>query len=195
MLYISANQSVCPPVPPTGPTTLAFASHCQLEDTMDRPVAGNVNFCPEGIARNVNGLQYISAVTKHELLHALGFSSSLFPFWHDSSGSPRTAREGNRVPTVAGTSTVRTLTYTRWQTRNGVVRHNVMALVTPAVRVNLCVCVFVCVHFALVCLLAVFCFRLPPKGILDVTLCWVWSSKTKEGVVLQWTTGKSGFLE
>ena len=145
VLYISANQTTCPPVPPTGPTTVAFATHCQLEESIDRPVAGNINFCPEGFARNVNGLQYISAVTKHEFLHALGFSSSLFPFWHDSSGNPRTRRQGNQLPTVAGTDTVRNLTYTQWQTRNGIVQHNVMALVTPAVVVRLCVCVCVCV--------------------------------------------------
>ena len=167
ILYISANQSACPPVPPTGPTTVAFASHCQLESSIERPVAGNVNFCPEGIARNVNGLQYISSVTKHELLHALGFSSSLFPYWHDSNGNPRTARESNQMPTAAGTSTIRRLTL-QWATRSGVVQHNVMALVTPAVRVTLTVSLGCGVY-------TLRYFRMLLEGILDATLWQVWS--------------------
>ena len=136
VLYISANQSACPPLPASGPTTVAFATHCQLEDSIDRPVAGNVNFCPEGIARNVNGLQYIAAVTKHELLHALGFSSSLFPFWHDQNGNPRTSRTENQFPTMAGTSTIERFTYPMWQTRGGKVTHTVRSLVTPTVVVG-----------------------------------------------------------
>lgn len=140
VLYISANQAACPPLPPdpNQPTTVAFASHCQLESTMDRPVAGNVNFCPEGIARNRNGLQYISSVTKHEILHAIGFSSSLFPYWHDSNGQPRTPRNGARPPTAAGTSTITNLAYPGWTTRNGPITHTVTALVTPAVVVRKC---------------------------------------------------------
>lgn len=137
---MSANQTACPPLPASGPTTVAFASHCQLEDTIDRPVAGNVNFCPEGITRNVNGLEYIAAVTKHEILHAIGFSSSLFPYWHDADGNPRTSRESNQFPTMASTDTIRPLTYPRWLTRAGLVTHSVMAIVTPAVVVgNSCI--------------------------------------------------------
>ena len=136
VLYVSANQSACPPVPATGPTTVAFASHCQLEDSLDRPVAGGINFCPEGLARN--GLGQISAVTKHEVLHALGFSRGLFPYWRDANGNPRTSRnEAGQPPATAGPTTVRTLTYRQWQTRNGGVRHNVMALVTPSVVVGI----------------------------------------------------------
>ena len=136
VLYVSANQTACPPVSATGPTTVAFASHCQLESTLDRPVAGNVNFCPEGIARNVNGLQYISDVTKHEILHAIGFSSSLFPFWHDANGNPRTPRDRTQFPTVASDETIRTLTYSQWQTNSGLVSHSVSAIVTPNVVVG-----------------------------------------------------------
>ena len=138
VLYISANQTACPVIPadPNQPTTVAFASHCQLESTMERPVAGNVNFCPEGIARNRNGIQYISSVAKHEVLHAIGFSSSLFPFWHDSNGQPRTQREGVQTPTSAGSSTIRSLTYPGWMTRNRDIAHTVSALVTPAVVVG-----------------------------------------------------------
>ena len=138
VLYISANQQACPALPPdpNQPTTVAFATHCELESTIERPVAGNVNFCPEGIARNRNGLQYISSVTKHEILHAIGFSSSLFPFWHDSNGQPRTQRNGQQLPTEAGQSTIRNLTYSGWMTRTRTISHTVTALVTPAVVVG-----------------------------------------------------------
>lgn len=154
VLYISANQSACPSVPDTGPTTVAFATHCQLEDSIDRPVAGSVNFCPEGIARNVDGLQYIAAVTKHELLHALGFSSSLFPYWHDSNGDPRTPRTGQQLPTAAAATTIQTFTHETWQTRTGRISHTVTTLVTPAVVVGkvkhvlccVCVCLCMCVY-------------------------------------------------
>ena len=138
VLYISANQTACPPLPPhpNQPTTVAFAGHCQLEGTIDRPIAGNVNFCPEGIDRNRNGIQYISSVTKHEILHALGFSSSLFPYWHDSNGQPRTPRNGVQPPRTAGQSTIRQLFYPGWMIRNGEITHTVTALVTPAVVVR-----------------------------------------------------------
>ena len=138
VLYISANQTACPSLPPdpNQPTTVAFAGHCQLESTIDRPIAGNVNFCPEGIGRNRNGIQYISSVTKHEILHALGFSSSLFPYWHDSNGQPRTPRSGVQPPMTAGESTIRQLSYPGWMTRNGGITHTVTALVTPAVVVR-----------------------------------------------------------
>jgi leishmanolysin-like peptidase len=138
VLYISANQTACPPLPPdpNQPTTVAFAGHCQLESTIDRPVAGNVNFCPEGIGRDRNGLQYISSVTKHEILHAIGFSSSLFPYWHDSNGQPRTERVGLQPPSTAVPNTTRQLMYPGWMTRNGEITHTVTAIVTPAVVVR-----------------------------------------------------------
>ncbi len=138
VLYISANQTACPPLPPNPnqPTTVAFAGHCQLESTIDRPVAGNVNFCPEGIGRDRNGLQYISSVTKHEVLHAIGFSSSLFPYWHDSNGQPRTYRDGLQPPSTAEPNTTRELMYPGWMTRNGEITHTVTAIVTPAVVVR-----------------------------------------------------------
>lgn len=91
ILYLSASQGQCP-----GQNIIAFAGACQLESTLDRPIAGYINFCPGNLG--VTTRDYLFEVTKHELLHALGFSSSLIPFWRDSTGSPRTPRDSNQRP-------------------------------------------------------------------------------------------------
>ena len=85
VLYVSANQAC------GRSTRLAFAGSCQMEAAMDRPVAGFVNFCPDALADETD--DFIFAVAKHELLHALGFSSSLFAFWRNPDGTPRTDRD------------------------------------------------------------------------------------------------------
>ena len=88
VLYVSANQAECP----GGlSTTVAFAGSCQMEAAMDRPVAGFVNFCPDALADETE--DFIFAVAKHELLHALAYSSSLFAFWRNPNGTPRTDRD------------------------------------------------------------------------------------------------------
>lgn len=77
-------------------STIAFAGACQMESTMDRPIAGYINFCPnslEGMTRD-----FLYDVAKHELIHALAFSSSLFPFWRNSSGGARTPRDSRQLP-------------------------------------------------------------------------------------------------
>ena len=97
ILYVSARQSEC------GSSTqfLAFAGACQMEATLDRPISGFVNFCPDGIAGNDD--DFVLAVTKHEILHAILFSRFLFPFWRYENGDPRTTRDGNgRPPVVNG---------------------------------------------------------------------------------------------
>ena len=91
ILYISANQDVCP-----GQSTLAFAGACQMESSVDRPIAGYINFCPGNLEETTR--DFLFDVTKHELLHALAFSSSLIPFWRNSDGTPRTSRLSGNLP-------------------------------------------------------------------------------------------------
>lgn len=93
MLYVSAD----PQAPACGNLdTIAFASSCQLEAALDRPIAGYINFCPNSNAfASDTSDEFIFAVARHELLHALGFSSSLFPFWRYPNGDPRTERDPN----------------------------------------------------------------------------------------------------
>lgn len=92
ILYISANQNLCTA------TTIAFAGVCQMESTQDRPIAGYINFCPNSLEETTRDFLY--DVAKHEVIHALAFSSSLFPFWRDSNGDPRTPRNSFQLPPV-----------------------------------------------------------------------------------------------
>ena len=62
-----------------------------MENTLDRPIAGYINFCPDNLQGTTR--DFLFDVAKHELLHALALSSSLFPFWRDSNGDPRTERD------------------------------------------------------------------------------------------------------
>ena len=89
IVYVSA-------MPCVGTQTLASAAACQMESDLDRPIAGNINFCRNNL-KNTNR-DFLFQVTKHELMHALGFSSSLIPFWRFSDGQPRTPRDGNGLP-------------------------------------------------------------------------------------------------
>ena len=90
MLYISAIDTRCP-TGSSGSQTVAFATSCQMEASLDRPIAGNVNFCPLGVTGNA--ADFILELTKHETAHALAFSSSLFAYWRDGNGDPRTSRD------------------------------------------------------------------------------------------------------
>jgi leishmanolysin-like peptidase len=137
VLYISANQSQCPK--DSEATVLAFASACQLEASQDRPIAGYINFCPTALKDTDNA--YVYCVAKHEMLHALAFSSQLFPYWRHQNGEPRTLRISSGEPPnndsdspVADSSMVKTLTYNSWRTAGtGPVQHTVTALVTEAI--------------------------------------------------------------
>ncbi len=72
---------------------MAFASACQHENMQDRPVAGVVNFCPDGLANRDE--QFAFALTKHEVLHALVIARGLFALWRDAGNNPRTPRDSS----------------------------------------------------------------------------------------------------
>lgn len=63
-----------------------------------RPIAGHANLCPESISTKPQELEILLSTVKHEILHALGFSVSLFAFYRDSNGNPLTPREDNGKP-------------------------------------------------------------------------------------------------
>lgn len=73
--------------------TVAYAAHCQQEAAMDRPIAGHANLCPYSISTKPQELQTLLSTVKHEILHALGFSVSLYAFFRDDNGEPRTPRK------------------------------------------------------------------------------------------------------
>ena len=78
--------------------TVAYAAHCQQEAALDRPIAGHANLCPSSISTKPQELEILLSTVKHEMLHALGFSVSLFAFYRDKNGEPLTPRGDNGKP-------------------------------------------------------------------------------------------------
>ncbi|KAK5971907.1 hypothetical protein GCK32_015897, partial [Trichostrongylus colubriformis] len=59
--------------------TLAYAAHCALDKATKRPIAGHVNICPEAFDKmRSNEVSQWESTIKHELIHALVFSTRLF---------------------------------------------------------------------------------------------------------------------
>ena len=83
-----------------------YAAACETDQHF-RPTAGHINFNEHYLA-DVN-TSLLVAVTTHELIHALGFSSSLFKKFHNPVRPERTRRspaatcpEGSRHPASLG---------------------------------------------------------------------------------------------
>ena len=76
---------------------LAYASACGQEQTLDRPVAGFVNFCVGKLSQNFH-YSHLLAFLKHEIFHALGFSSSLYGYYRADDGTPLTPRLSDGTP-------------------------------------------------------------------------------------------------
>ncbi|CAH8517889.1 unnamed protein product [Schistosoma turkestanicum] len=72
---------------------LGYAAHCQLEANTDRPIAGYINFCPDTLSSEYNDKMRSLFVATHEILHSLGFSTSLFAFYRDKQNRPLTPRD------------------------------------------------------------------------------------------------------
>ncbi|GBG68238.1 hypothetical protein CBR_g2789 [Chara braunii] len=70
-------------------TTLGHAVHCEQDLLTRRPIAGNVNLCPDAVSATGNWHQQL-AVSIHEITHTLGFSSLLYGDFLDEAGAPRT---------------------------------------------------------------------------------------------------------
>ncbi|XP_028966877.1 leishmanolysin-like peptidase [Galendromus occidentalis] len=88
VLYVSAIEGEkC-----TQGETIAYAVHCQQEAEFDRPIAGHANLCPSTLLPEEQHVRTLLSTVKHEVLHALGFSVSLFAFFRDDDGNPITPR-------------------------------------------------------------------------------------------------------
>lgn len=87
---------------------------------------------------------------KHEILHALGFSVSLYPFYRDSGGtvfngalknvnSPMNANFlFNGTPTLrVSNSVLRKVNRKNWKVRNGKIDHKVFVISTSTVLVSI----------------------------------------------------------
>ncbi|XP_026805367.1 leishmanolysin-like peptidase [Rhopalosiphum maidis] len=121
--------------------TVAYAAHCQQESSLDRPIAGHANLCPESISTKPQELEVLLSTVKHEILHALGFSVSLFAFYRDANGYPLTAREDNGKPRLNeklqarqwSDKVIKTVVRRNWIVHGGVVDKEVQMMVTPRV--------------------------------------------------------------
>ncbi|XP_077993930.1 leishmanolysin-like peptidase [Glandiceps talaboti] len=137
ILYVTARQTdQC-----GWDDTVGFATWCQLETALDRPVAGFANLCPDSLSTEKAHFNNILGSLKHEILHALGFSASLYAFYRDKDGNPLTERLANGKPVRNDTidmyqwsdRVVRTVKRRNWKVRNGVLDHDVQMLVTERV--------------------------------------------------------------
>ncbi|CAH8853715.1 unnamed protein product [Trichobilharzia szidati] len=81
---------------------LGYAAHCQLEANTDRPIAGYINFCPDTLSHEYNDKMRSLFVATHEILHALGFSTSLFAFYRDKHNRPLTPRDPTTLKPALG---------------------------------------------------------------------------------------------
>ncbi|XP_043668427.1 leishmanolysin-like peptidase isoform X3 [Vespula pensylvanica] len=123
--------------------TVAYAAHCQQEAALDRPIAGHANLCPGSISTKPQELETLLSTVKHEILHALGFSVSLYAFYRDENGEPRTPRRSDtgkpplneKLQTHQWSeSTIKTVTRPYWQVHGGYVERSMQMIVTPRVR-------------------------------------------------------------
>lgn len=121
--------------------TVAYAAHCQQESSFDRPVAGHANLCPDSISTKPQELEILLSTVKHEILHALGFSVSLFAFYRDSNGNPLTPREDNGKPRLNeklqarqwSDKIIKTVMRRNWTIHNGAIDKPIQVMVTPRV--------------------------------------------------------------
>ncbi|KAH3704021.1 hypothetical protein DPMN_079076, partial [Dreissena polymorpha] len=57
------------------------------------PVAGYISICPHAISTSIHKHEELLYTIKHEILHALGFTASLYAFFRDPMGRPLTPRD------------------------------------------------------------------------------------------------------
>ncbi|CAN7983090.1 unnamed protein product [Ixodes hexagonus] len=121
--------------------TVAYAAHCQQEASTDRPIAGHANLCPDSISTKPQDMDTLLSTVKHEILHALGFSVSLYAYFRDRNGYPLTPRERNGKPSVNkelqthkwSERVMRKVMRSDWKIRGGSISKVSWIMVTPRV--------------------------------------------------------------
>ncbi|KAK2713395.1 hypothetical protein QYM36_009308 [Artemia franciscana] len=121
--------------------TVAYAAHCQQEVSLDRPIAGHANLCPNSISTKPQELDILISTVKHEILHALGFSVSLYAFYRDNEGNPLSPRGENGKPELNhalqarqwSDKVIKKINRPDWLVRSGRVTRQVQMVVTPRV--------------------------------------------------------------
>ncbi|XP_033624458.1 leishmanolysin-like peptidase [Asterias rubens] len=122
--------------------TTAHASFCQLEATLDRPIAGYINLCPSALSTDPSHRTMQLTTVQHEIIHSLGFTAALYAFYHDSEGLPFTPRDPSGLPPFSESlglyqwsdRVIKELKRTDWDVRGGQITHTIHTMVTPNVR-------------------------------------------------------------
>lgn len=110
-----------------------------------RPIAGHANLCPDSISTKSQDLETLLSTVKHEILHALGFSVSLYSYFRDKDGRPLTPRGRNGKPRTKdisgglflGDGVIKRFIRHEWKVRGGTVKKEVNMIVTPRVVVSI----------------------------------------------------------
>lgn len=114
-------------------STIAYAAHCQLESVFNRPIAGHANICPDSISTKPQDLETLISTFKHEILHALGFSVSLYSYYQGEEHS-QTIHKANSSTITA--KIIRKVNRPFWKIRSGYLNHSVIVITTPRVVVR-----------------------------------------------------------
>lgn len=115
------------------------------------PIAGHANICPNSISTKPQDLETLISTFKHEILHALGFSVSLYAFYRDKNGnafsgsmsklvnssqSPSFTSDGSSIHRISR-KILRKVIRPKWKVRGGAIDHAVFVISTPNVIVSL----------------------------------------------------------
>lgn len=84
ILYVTASQTTS-----CGSATVAYAGFCELDQITQRPIAGNINFCPGMLEEKFDLVGELLDVSVHEVFHILAFSTSLYSYFLDENGNAR----------------------------------------------------------------------------------------------------------
>jgi leishmanolysin-like peptidase len=90
-------------------------------------------------------LETLLSTVKHEILHALGFSVSLYAYFRDKNGEPLSSRGRNGKPIISrhlkapqwSDNVIRQVERHDWKVRGGLIKRTVNMIVTPNVVVSL----------------------------------------------------------
>lgn len=123
--------------------TVAFAAHCQLEKSLDRPIAGYFSICPHSLSTSIHKHEELLYTIKHEILHALGFTTGLYAFYRDINGQPLTERDPHTGKPLAfnkqlgmyqwSNRVVKEFTRYNWRLKGQSIKKNVHMIVTDNV--------------------------------------------------------------
>ena len=121
---------------------VAYASYCQQENALNRPVAGFANLCPDKLETDAQSFENLLATVKHEIYHALGFSVGLFGFYRNTEGKPLVKRDKHGLPPYDNITKLykwndkilKMVVRKKWSVSGGHKEHQVQMIVTPNVK-------------------------------------------------------------